>query len=71
MLLKLFRDLLRMNTKDPTFPQTPGLFKPVAIVAASSALSMRGQGLIAISRNIAARNAVTIHAGQKHPRPPG
>jgi hypothetical protein len=25
----------------------------------------------ATSRNIAARNVVTIHAGQKHPRPQG
>jgi hypothetical protein len=34
-------------------------------------LSLSGQGLIATSRNIAARNAVTIHAGQKHPHPQG
>src|SRR5881275_2416112 len=60
-----------MNTKDPTFPQTPSLFKLAAIVAVSSALSLRGQALIATSRNIAARNAVTILQGKNTHAPQG
>src|SRR5918999_1160808 len=52
-------------------PLQLGKLGTTEIVAASSALSLRGQDLIATSRNIAARNAVTLHVRQKHSRLPG